>query len=156
MKFVRYAVSFLFCSVIICSCLVKSEAKPDYLSETSIPPTDTTCNLACNNRLVAEPVDCNIIVASATGCKLQPVHNFTACTQQRGVCQDGVCIPWNGQCLPDDTNAICFNDSDCDDHNPCTSDDCPEPGCGPCHHGQVEDGTLCSSYQTCRNGICCQ
>lgn len=156
MKLVRYIISFLICSIIICSCLEKAEYKFDHVIETSIPPIDTTCNLTCTDRLVVEPIDCNIIVASATGCKLQPVYNFTACTQQRGVCLYGVCEPWDGQCLNEDSNAICYTDSDCDDHNPCTSDDCPEPYCGPCHHSQIENGTSCSTYQTCWNGICCQ
>ena len=58
--------------------------------------------------------------------------------------------------VPDE---VCFTDSDCDDHNPCSDDAC-DPGTHLCIHRPVQDGVPCQDTDpctigdVCRNGIC--
>ncbi len=54
---------------------------------------------------------------------------------------------------------VCFTDSDCDDHNPCTKDAC-DVVTHKCVHKSVADGTpcrddeACTVGESCRNGLC--
>lgn len=50
---------------------------------------------------------------------------------------------------------ICHDDLDCEDGNPCTLGDCPEPECGECHQQALPDGTSCGPQKQCHGGACC-
>src|SRR3989441_2035016 len=54
--------------------------------------------------------------------------------------------------VPDE---VCFSDSDCDDHNPCTLDAC-DPGTHLCVHKPVQDGTPCRDSDLCTVGDICR
>lgn len=113
--------------------------------------------LQCDNDIVISQQDCIIIlnpIPPSEEYEINLAKNDIACTQQRGLCLKGSCILWDGKCLESSINS-CTDDLDCDDHNPCTFDDCPEPKCGPCHHNNVPNGTSCMNDMICMNGICC-
>jgi len=74
-------------------------------------------------------------------------------------CTDGVDNDCDGQSDGAETGCMdCTQDSDCDDGNVCTTDDCL-PG-GVCDNPPVQDGTSCddgdpcSSQDNCQNGVC--
>ena len=58
--------------------------------------------------------------------------------------------------------AHCVNDSECDDADPCTVDQCTEdcicimapiPNCGACENVSCDDGNACTE-DVCHNGQC--
>ena len=48
---------------------------------------------------------------------------------------------------------FCESDADCDDEDPCTSDECSPGGC---RHSQAEDGTACDDGDACTQTDTCQ
>lgn len=109
--------------------------------------------------------ECRAIVFTAEGvCEERPYANFAACRSGVGLCFGGVCNApnWAAQCQQAPAGppwVDCHDVGDCDDGNPCTSDSCPDPGCGPCLHVPVADLTDCTppagSPMLCRQGACC-
>lgn len=86
--------------------------------------------------------------------------NGSPCRSGVGVCFGGICAAPNavGQCMQGIGAApwpLCEDAGDCDDDNPCTLDACPAPGCAPCLHVPVEDGTTCDAGMSCTQGACC-
>lgn len=79
----------------------------------------------------------------------------SAVTKFGTVCRDGVPGGSGGT----KEGVSCGSDADCDDGNPCTTDDCVFGGeFGTCHltanQAACDDGTFCNGADTCALGIC--
>lgn len=91
------------------------------------------------------------------GCISVPTDGLP-CWRGVGTCSSGVCVAPPGACEqspPRGAWIACSTDNDCDDGNPCTIGDCPEPGCLPCHQVPMADGTVCGDGKSCQGGACC-
>jgi hypothetical protein len=75
-------------------------------------------------------------------------------------CDDaGVCVPGTPPCAPeqkcdeqDDECASCLVDDDCDDADPCTSDECID---GACEYTEIPDCGSCDTSADCDDGNPC-
>ncbi len=139
---------------LVCDCLLDSDCKllnDDDLCNGSLhcvngfciidPTTKVTCDTSEDPCLT---ISCN---PGSGECMEIPVpdgeecDDGSACTQD-DVCQDGTC---EGTAL------------DCDDSNPCTVDGCLDAqGCinAPTSGGNCDDGSKCTSPDTCKDGVC--
>jgi len=123
------------------------------------PPPPLAC--ACPLPLNFQP-ECSTIAPSWPdgACLTQDAPNGSPCRSGVGICYAGSCAAPNaaGQCMQQIGAApwpLCEDSGDCEDDNPCTVDSCPEPGCAPCLHVPVEDGTACDAGMRCTQGACC-
>ncbi len=120
------------CTLIVSGKCVKGECVPDQTMpkgcDDSSPCTDDSCD-------------------PETGCVFTPVKDGTVCTLD-DPCKPGTCL--NGKCfVPDDAS--------CDDHNPCTKDECDKTaGCvhTPLTGPNCDDGNACTVGDKCDNGVC--
>lgn len=106
--------------------------------------------------------ECAVAAYDGTGCQVKPTLNGLPCRSGVGTCNNGTCfkVGWPEECTQAPSSGpwpICMSDSDCDDGNDCTSDYCPEPGCGACVRVPVADLRPCgaSGAMVCRGGSCC-
>lgn len=82
------------------------------------------------------------------GCAYLEAEDGSACQlgaeRGQGVCRGGLCVG-------------CLVDDHCDDRSPCTRDVC-DAATGTCRHepvaGSCDDGSACTSGDTCVNGVC--
>lgn len=127
-------------------------------SELAVPSPDSPL-LVCNPCLVsASAYPCHHGIPGRGGlCASVQMANGSTCRTGIGTCWSGVCVAPVATCFdpPPASRTICQSDLDCNDGNPCTNDDCPEPGCDACHHAPVVNGLECGLGLTCFSGSCC-
>lgn len=123
---------------------------------------------ACDDmRPIGQDAECHGTQVNTTTneCIRYTFDDGDVCMRGVGHCERGACIypraADEGRCdalVLHDQQEGCANDSDCDDGNACTIDECPAPGCLPCQHRPVMNGTQCMTFgqaAACAEGACC-
>ncbi len=131
---------------------------------------DVCMNGACNGRPVDELCDdgnecTEDRCAMGTGCTFANVSRAcddgVACTI-RDLCVNGTCIGQD-DCFADGATcslelgvcALCEQDADCDDKNPCTDDACMAGRCRYTFNtASCDDGVSCTTGDVCAEGVC--
>jgi cysteine-rich repeat protein len=129
---------------------------------------DRNCTpMGCGNHVVCAPESCDDgNLAAGDGCR--PDCSIEACgdgvVDPQETCEasddsacPGECLPPGG--VPECTCAVppeCLVNSDCDDANPCTDDECDALGtCGNTPNtAACDDGNACTEGDTCGAGAC--
>lgn len=121
------------------------------------PDTPPGCNTPCGWPVGAD-IDCAALGFGADGGCTPVMSDGDPCWRGVGICHAGTCVGPVGICdqaQPGPAWSVCSDDLECDDGNPCTEGDCPEPGCAACHQAPLPDGSPCGSGKTCKQGSCC-
>ena len=106
---------------------------------------DNDCNGLTDDKNCDDGNPCTDDQCVADGC----VHS-----NNQNACDDGSVCTTVDKCQ--DGSCQGFATLNCDDNKPCTDDNCdPVNGCSnPYNNSECEDGSLCTTGDTCKNGWC--
>ena len=127
-----------FCDPASGNCYYKTKLSPEC--------GDPCQGVKCDD---GDPCTDDVCDMSTGGCYSKESPDGTVCGPCGAIC-------WNGSCYGNDATVQCFDDSDCDDGDPCTLNHCtdaclcdvkPIAGCGDC-------AKLCDDGNPCTNDYC--